>query len=68
MENKTIRDDVYEQDDAYVHEQIISNIEHEFEDYEFDQIQNHKWENGILILQVILKSGKEYEVPLNIIK
>ena len=61
-------DEVEEDDDAYISEEITNNLTASEEDFEFDQITAHKWEEGLLIVKVELKSGKDYEVPFHLLK
>ena len=61
-------DEVEEDDDAYISEEIANNLTASEEDFEFDQITAHKWEEGLLIVKVELKSGKDYEVPFHLLK
>ena len=59
---------IHEDDDAFVHEQITNDIEESEEDCEFHHIESYRWEDGILIFNVILQSGKEFEIPFNLMK
>ena len=58
----------HEHDDAVIHEQIMSEINDEVEDFEFDHIQSYKWHEGMLVFDVMLTSGKNYGIPFNVIK
>ena len=51
-----------------MHQQLLDNIKNTEEDYEFHNIKGHKWENGVLIFNVLLTSGKEFEISFNELK
>ena len=38
------------------------------EDFEFNRIKSHRWEDGMLIFEVELNSGKSFEVPFTLLK
>ena len=40
----------------------------EEEDYEFNTILEHKWENGILVFTVELTSGVQFQISFHILK
>ena len=64
--NITVRDDI--ENDINVTEEVTNILNEDEDDYEFNQIINHKWEQGMLILEIELQSGKTYKVPFNVIK
>ena len=64
--NITVRDDI--ENDINVTKEVTNILNEDEDDYEFNQIINHKWEQGMLILEIELQSGKTYEVPFNVIK
>jgi hypothetical protein len=55
-------------DQALVNEELMDIANGNEEDYEFDSITGHKWENGILVLEILLSSGKKYKAPFSLIK
>ena len=57
-----------EQDDALVHEQLINETNDDMDDFEFDYIKDYKWDDGLLVFEVMLLSGKTYEIPFNVLK
>ena len=54
--------------DSIVEDQITNVINNNEEDYEFNHIQGYKWERGLLIFDVVLTSGKNFEVPFHMLK
>ena len=59
---------IEDEDQALVDENIIASFHNEEEDFEFDQIIGHHWEEGNLILNVQLMSGQTYNAPFSLIK
>jgi len=59
---------VVDEDEALVDENIIASINNEEEDFEFDQILAHHWDEGNLILTIQLMSGQQYNAPFSLIK
>ena len=51
-----------------VNDELNDLIKDDEEDYKFEKNNNHKWEDGILIFEVELRSGKTYEAPFALIK
>ena len=51
-----------EADERNLHHQLLDTIENTEEDYEFEKIISHRWENGILLFTVELTSGKQFEI------
>ena len=51
-----------------INEQVQNEIEGTSEDNEFHHIKSHKWINGSLVLTIELYSGKNFDIPFNIIK
>ena len=66
--DQTWSNEIDEQDDACVSQQIQDELIDDVEDFEFHHIRSHKWEDGILVFDVELCSGKNYDVPFNLIK
>ena len=61
-------DDAMIEDDANIYEEVTNIMNDDEEDHEFNKIINHKWDAGLLVLEVELQSGTTYEVPFNVIK
>ena len=61
-------DPTYECDDSCVHEQLINDIDNDVEDMEFDYIKSYQWLDGVLVFNIVLTSGKDYDIPFDIIK
>ena len=51
-----------------ISEEITNTINADEEDYEFRQINSHRWDSGILMLIIELESGQTFESPFAIIK
>ena len=60
--------DLCKDDQLLVNDELNDIINEDEEDYEFEKIINHKWEDGVLIFEVELTSGKTYEAPFALIK
>ena len=56
------------EDDALVDQQIIDTVEATEEDYEFQNIKGHHWNDGVLMFTVQLTSGKTCDVPFALLK
>ena len=56
------------EDDALVDQQIIDTVEATEEDYEFQNIKGHHWNDGVLMFTVQLASGKIFDVPFALLK
>ena len=56
-------DQEHQSKDSIVEDQITNVVNNDEEDYEFNHIQGYKWEKGLLIFDVVLASGKNFEVP-----
>ena len=59
---------INDHDDACLNEEITNDLEDTNEDFEFHHIQSHKWSDGILVFNVVLQSGQNFDIPFNIIK
>ena len=57
-----------EDDQHNLHQQILETIENTEEDYEFQNIISHRWNDGILLFQVQLTSGKTFEISFKELK
>ena len=71
----TFHDDLDEDDDnetfddnILVDQQIDHTLEADEEDYEFNRIKSHYWDNGILTFTVELTSGTTYSIPFTLLK
>ena len=51
-----------------ISEEITNTINADEEDYEFRQINSHRWDSGILMLTIELESGQTFESSFAIIK
>ena len=46
----------------------MTNIINESEDFEFSHIQGYKWDQGLLVFDVMLESRNNFEVPFQLLK
>ena len=51
-----------EADERNLHHQLLDTIENTEEDYKFEKINNHRWDNRLLYFTVVLTSGKTLEL------
>ena len=49
-------------DERNLHRQLLDTIKNTEEDYKFEKISSHRWDNGLLYFTVELTSGKTFEV------
>ena len=56
------------QDVVFVDDEIPNHLNADEEDYEFDKIKSYHWDQGMLILTILLRSGKKYDAPFSLIK
>ena len=68
--NKTWNDGTIlsQEDDANLNEQLDGMSSDTMEDYEFDRITDYKWNEGTLTFTVLLRSGKDFEIPFSLLK
>mmetsp|Transcript_9191 Transcript_9191/g.13031 ORF Transcript_9191/g.13031 Transcript_9191/m.13031 type:complete len:127 (+) Transcript_9191:1007-1387(+) len=57
--NLDFEDDFFQEEDVQnVNDEVNNMMDAEKEDYEFDKIIEHKWADGLLMLEVQLTSGQ----------
>ena len=68
--NKTWNDGTIltQEDDANLNEQLDTMSSDSMEDYEFDRITDYRWNEGTLTFTVLLRSGKDFEIPFSLLK
>ena len=57
-----------QEDDINLTKQLSKMSTDSMEDYEFDRITNFAWNDGVLRFNVILRSGKDFEIPFSMMK
>ena len=57
-----------QEDDINLAEQLSTTPTDSMEDYEFDRITNYTWNDGFLRFNVMLRSGKDFEIPFSMLK
>ena len=60
--------EITNENELELNEQLQNISDGNEEDYEFHHINSHTFENGILVFNVELYSGKNYDIPFNLFK